>query len=193
MSLSIYLIRHGETEWSLSRQYSGRKDIPLTPQGEAQARALRTRLQGIRFTQVLSSPLHRAQQTCEFAGLGNQLEIERDLIEWNNGDDEGRTLKDIHKERPGWNIFTDGSPNGESPEQIKIRADNLIQRLSLLEGTIALFSHGHFGRSLIARWINLPIQHAQSFIIDPASVSILSYEHDVRENPAVKLLNSFGN
>ena len=188
--LRLYLIRHGETEWSLSGQYTGRTDIPLTAHGEESARNLGLRLRNIPFVQVLTSPLKRAQQTCALAGLDATPQIEPDLAEWDNGDDEGRTPADILVSRPNWNLFRDGSPHGETPAQISDRADRFIARLRVLDGNIALFSHGHFGRVLAARWIGLSVDHAQQLLLDTASLSILCYEHNRTDQPAIALWNS---
>lgn len=190
MSLRLYLIRHGETEWSLSGQYTGRTDIPLTAHGEDEARGLGLHIRDIPFARVLSSPLKRAQQTCALAGPFPKAEIEPDLAEWDNGDDEGRTTADILKSRPNWNLFRDGSPHGESPAQISSRADRFIARLGELDGNVALFSHSHFGRVLAARWIGLSVNQAQHLLLDTASLTILCYEHDRTHQPAIALWNS---
>jgi broad specificity phosphatase PhoE len=190
MPLRLYLVRHGETEWSLSGQYTGRTDIPLTAHGEDEARELGLRIRDIPFARVLSSPLKRAQQTCALAGLIPAAEIEPDLAEWDNGDDEGRTPTDILASRPDWNLFRDGSPRGETPGQISDRADRLIARLRELDGNVALFSHGHFGRILAARWIGLSVEQAQHLLLDTASLSVLCYEHDRTDQPAIALWNS---
>ena len=190
MPLRLYLIRHGETEWSLSGQYTGRTDIPLTAHGEEAARNLGHRLRNIPFAHVLTSPLKRAQQTCVLAGLDTTPKIEPDLAEWDNGDDEGRTPADILVSRPDWNLFRDGSPHGETPAQISDRADRFIARLGELDGNVALFSHGHFGRVLAARWIGLSVDQAQHLLLDTASLSILCYEHDRTDQPAIALWNS---
>src|SRR5580693_8786728 len=142
----MILIRHGETEWSLSGQHTGRTDIPLTEQGEQDARKLGERLRGLDFSRVFTSPRVRAQRTCELVGLIPDAEIEPDLAEWDYGDYEGKRSSDISQVRPDWNLFRDGCPNGESPGQISDRADRLIARLRTLEGNVVLFSHGHFGR-----------------------------------------------
>lgn len=189
-SLRLYLIRHGETEWSLSGQYTGNSDIALTAQGEDEARDVGQRLRGIPFAHVLTSPLQRAQQTCTLAALAGTPEIEPDLAEWDNGDDEGHTPADILASRPGWNLFRDGSPNGETPDQIGARADRLIVRLRTLDGNVALFSHGHFGRVLAARWIGLPVVQAQPLLFNTASLSILCYAHGHPDQPAIELWNS---
>jgi probable phosphoglycerate mutase len=181
----LYLIRHGETEWSISGQHTGRSEIPLTPRGEDMARALGTRLQGIEFTHVLTSPRQRVQQTCELAGFAPRAAIEQDLAEWDYGAYEGKRSADIRKERPGWMIFRDGAPGGEMPEQVSARADRLIAHLSGLDGNIALFSHGHFGCILATRWIGLPIIEGQHFSLDPASISILGY---ARSYPEVRVI-----
>ena len=193
MPLRLYLIRHGETEWSLSGQYTGRTDLPLTAHGEEAARNLGRRLQNIPFAHVLTSPLKRARQTCALARLDATSNIEPDLAEWDNGDDEGRTTADILKSRPNWNLFRDGSPHGESPAQISARVDRLVIRLRALDGNVALFSHSHFGRVLAARWIGLPVEQAQLFLLSTASLSILAYEHNLPEAPAIVLWNAFSN
>lgn len=190
MSLRLYLIRHGETEWSLSGQYTGRTDIALTAHGEEAARELGHRLRGIVFSLVLTSPMQRAQQTCALAGLAPAAEIEPELAEWDYGDYEGRTPADIHASRPGWNLFRDGSPNGETPKQISARADRFIARLRVMDGNVALFSHGHIGRILAARWIGLTAGQAQHFLLNTASLGILCYEHDRTEQPAIALWNA---
>lgn len=189
-SRRLYLIRHGETEWSRTGRYTGNTDLALTAQGEEEARDVGRRLHGIPFAHVLTSPLQRAQQTCALAGLAAMPEIEPDLAEWDNGDDVGRTTADILAARPDWNLFLDGSPNGETPEQIGARTDRLIVRLRTLDGNVALFSHGHFGRVLAARWIGLPVGQAQPFLLNTASLSILGYAHGHPDQPAIELWNS---
>jgi probable phosphoglycerate mutase len=186
----LYLVRHGETEWSLSGQHTSRTDIPLTPRGEEKARALAARFQGIQFVRVLTSPRQRARKTCELAGLGAQAQIEPDLAEWDYGDYEGMLTADIHKSRPNWNIYRDGCPNGESPAQISDRVDRLIARLRGVDGNIALFSHGHLGRVLAARWIGLPVTEAQRFQLDTASLNILGHEPNHGDSPVIELWNS---
>lgn len=188
--LRLYFIRHGETAWSLSGQHSGRVDLPLTPRGETEAQAVGKRLRGIPFTHVLTSPLQRARQTCALAALGPTAELEPKLAEWDNGTDEGRTSAEILESRPGWNLFLNGSPNGESPAQISDRADSLIAQLRELAGNVALFSHSHFGRVLAARWIGLPVAQAQHLLLNTASVSVLCYEHGRTDQPAIAVWNS---
>lgn len=188
----IHLIRHGETAWSLSRQHAGRTDIPLTTQGEEDSRKLAERLLPVKFSRVLTSPLQRARRTCELAGFGEVAEIEPDLTEWDYGDYEGQLSFDTRKERPEWNLFRDGGLHGELPAQVSERADRLIARMRTHEGNIAVFSHGQFLRALTARWIGLPVAHAQHFILNTASISILGYEHNLEENPAIFLWNAIG-
>ena len=189
----LYLIRHGETAWSLSGQHTGRTDVPLTEKGEQDARKLRERLCAVRFTRVFTSPLQRARRTCELAGLGEIAEIEPDVAEWNYGAYEGQRPVHVRKERPDWNIFRDGCPGGESPAQVSERADQLIARLRTLDGNIAIFSHGHFGRVLGARWIGLPVTQAQHFFLSTASLSVLGYEHNRAEESAIALWNAVSN
>jgi probable phosphoglycerate mutase len=173
----FYIIRHGETEWSLSGQHTGRTDIPLTPHDEDEARRLAPWLKDIQFSVALCSPRQRAQRTCELAGLGALAQVEPDLAEWDYGDYEGQRSADIAKQRPGWNIFVDGGPNGESPEDISARADRLISHLESLDGNVAVFSHGHFSRVLTARWLGFPVVAGQCFMLDTGTLSIL------REDP----------
>jgi broad specificity phosphatase PhoE len=172
----LYLIRHGETAWSLTGQHTGSTDLPLTSHGEDEARELAPGLKHIAFSYVITSPLQRARQTCELAGLGATAEIEPDMAEWDYGDYEGQRSIDIRKQRADWNVFRDGCPDGESPAQVAARADRLIVHLRTLEGNIALFSHGQFGRVLAARWIGLQLIEAQHFSLDTASISILGHD-----------------
>ena len=190
MTLRLHFMRHGETAWSITGQHSGRADIPLTENGEEEARQLGNRIRVFSFKHVLTSPLQRAQRTCELAGLSQHVTVDADLIEWDNGDYEGRTHAEIIATRPGWNLFRDGCPNGEMPEQISARADRLIQRLINLDGNVAMFSHSHLGRVLASRWLGLSVEHAQQFLLNTASLSILCYEHDRRDQRAIELWNS---
>jgi len=175
MPLRLYFIRHGGTEWSLSGQHTGRTDIPLTAAGEDEARKLEPCLRNIAFVRVLSSPLQRARRTCELAGLGGEVEIEPNLAEWNYGDYEGQRSADIRKTRPGWNIFRDGCPGGETPGEVADRADRLFAGIAEVDGNVALFSHGQFGCVLVARWIGSPVLVGQHFSLDTATLSILGY------------------
>jgi probable phosphoglycerate mutase len=188
--LSLHLIRHGETAWSLSHQHTGRTDIPLTKRGEQQAHQLEERLRTTKFTHVFTSPMQRAQRTCVLAGLPDIAEIEPDLSEWNYGDYEGRRTNDIRRGRPDWNIFRDGCPQGEAPAEVSERANRLIVRLRTLEGNIALFSHGQFLCVLAARWIGLPVIDGPHFLLGTASLSILGYDPDHPEVPVIALWNS---
>lgn len=188
--LRIYFIRHGETAWSLSGQHTGRTDLPLTAQGEREARKLSERLGGVNFNRVFTSPLLRARRTSELAGFGERAETESDAMEWDYGDYEGLRAEEIRKERPDWNIFEDGCPGGEAPVQVADRADRLIARLRTLDGNIAVFSHGQFGRVLGARWIGLPASQALHLLLSTASLSILGYGHNRRDEPAIVLWNS---
>jgi len=190
MANQIYLLRHGETAWSLSGQHTGRTDLPLTENGERRASQLRAQLQGIKFNHVLTSPLQRARRTCELAGFGAVARADPDLQEWDYGDYEGRTTADIHTQHPGWDVFVDGCPHGESVEKISQRADRVVRALRLLDGTVAVFSHGQFLRTLAVRWLGLPVINGRHFALDTASVSILGYEHAEHETPAITLWNA---
>jgi broad specificity phosphatase PhoE len=190
LPLCLYLVRHGETEWSRSGRYTGRTDIPLNTRGEDAAREAGRRMQDISFAHVLTSPLQRARQTCELAGLATAAEIEPDLTEWDNGDDEGRLRAEVIKCRPGWNLFRDGAPHGETAAQVCARADRLITRLRTLAGNVALFSHGHFCRVLAVRWVGLSVEQAQHFLLNTASLSVLCYERGRTDAPAIALWNS---
>lgn len=188
----VHVIRHGETEWSLSGRHTSRTDIPLTAHGEAQGRLLGKRLRGIKFSRVFTSPCVRARQTCELAGLAALAEIEPNLREWDYGDYESRTSPEIRAERAGWDLFIDGAPGGESPAEVFVRAENFVLRLHSMEGEIAVFSHGHFLRVLATVWIGLRIVNAQRFGLSTASLGILSYAHECRENPIISLWNETG-
>lgn len=188
--LSLYMIRHGETEWALTGQHTGLTDIPLTQNGEDEARALSKHLRDIPFTHVLTSPLQRAHQTCALVGLDRVPEIEPDLVEWDYGDYEGKQSVNIRKERPDWNVFRDGCPHGEMPTQISDRADRLIARLRTLAGNIALFSHGQFGGVLAARWIGLTVVEAQHFPLGTASISIFTFDSHHPTVPTIALWNA---
>jgi probable phosphoglycerate mutase len=188
--LNLYLIRHSETEWSLTRQHTGRTDISLTANGEAEARELGKHLRNIEFSHVLTSPLKRAQQTCELVELDQVSEIEPDLAEWEYGDYEGKKSVDIRKDRPDWNVFRDGCPHGETPTQISDRADRIIARLRSLNGNIALFSHGQFGGVLAARWIGLKVIEAQHFPLGTASISIFTFDSHHLTVPIIALWNA---
>jgi len=193
MVTQIFLIRHGETAWSLTGQHSGHTDLPLTENGERCASHLRELLQRIHFAHVLTSPLQRARRTCELAGFGAVARVESDLHELDYGDYEGRTTADIRLYHPGWSMFKDGSPHGESVQKFSERADRVHALLRSLDGIVAVFSHGQFLRALAARWIGLPVQAGQHFALDTASISILGYEHTNDAIPAITLWNAAPN
>lgn len=183
----VYVVRHGETEWSLSGQHTGVTDIPLTENGRAVARRLKPILAEQAFALVLTSPLSRARETCELAGLGARAAIEPDLKEWNYGEYEGLTSEQIHAKRPGWMVFRDGCPGGESPKQVGARADRVIARVRAATGDVALFAHGHLFRVLVARWIGFPPEAGQHFLLDTATLNVLGY---YRDSPAVQVWNA---
>ena len=173
----VYLVRHGETAWTITGQHTGRTDLALTCRGEEEARALGPRLKGLRFDHVLSSPLRRALRTCELAGFMGLATLDRDLLEWDYGLYEGRTLVDIHQERPEWELFRDGCPSGESVLQITERVDRIVSRLRALKGSVLIFSSGHVLRVLAARWIDSSAALGRRLVLDPACVCVLGYDH----------------
>jgi probable phosphoglycerate mutase len=183
----VYLLRHGETEWSLNGRHTGVTDIPLTENGRIAARLLKPILAKVTFSLVLTSPLQRARETCELAGLGQFANVEPDLIEWNYGEYEGLTTEQIRSTRPGWSVFRDGCPGGESPEQVGARADRVITKVRTAAGNVALFGHGHFTRVLAARWINLSANYGENFLLDTATLNVLGY---YRESHAFMIWNA---
>lgn len=183
----IYLIRHGETEWSKNMQHTGRTDIPLTPTGEEQAKALIEPLKKLSFSKVFVSPLIRVKRTCEIAGFLDQAELADELLEWDYGDYEGITTKEIRKKVPDWNLFKDGVPNGESIEQVAKRADQIIEKALQVNGDVAFFSSGHISRIIAMRWLQFDPKLAQFFSLSTATLSILAYEHEWR---VIKVWNS---
>jgi broad specificity phosphatase PhoE len=184
----VYLARHGETAWTLSGQYTGLTNLPLTERGERNARRLAERLRGVTFAKVWTSPLQRAAWTCELAGFGAVAEIDRDLVEWNYGEYEGRLTTDIHRECPNWQLFRDGCPGGESPHEVGARADRAIKRVRAVTGDVLLFSSGHFLRVFAARWLGLDAAMGRYFVLSTASVSALGYNHDLSQ-PVIRLWN----
>jgi broad specificity phosphatase PhoE len=182
----VYLARHGETAWTLSGQYTGLTDLPLTQRGERNAHRLADRLYGLNFAKVFTSPLQRARRTCELAGFGAVAEIDQNLVEWNYGDYEGCLSADIHRKHPDWQLFRDGCPGGESPSEVRSRADITIKRVRAVEGNVLLFSSGHFLRVFAARWLGLEPEAGKCFLLSTASLSALSYEHNVSQ-PAIRL------
>jgi len=187
----VYLARRGETAWSLSGQHTGRTDLPLTERGERNARALGERLRGLTFAKVFTSPLQRAVRTCELAGFRSAAEIDPDLVEWDYGQYESRRTAEIHAERSDWDLFRDGCPGGETPDQVGARADRVVGRLRAIKGDVLVFSHGHFLRVLAPRWLGLTAAAGQHFLLDTASLSALGYEHKLTR-PAIRLWNETG-
>lgn len=185
---TIYLARHGETEWSLSGQHTGLTDIPLTARGERNARQLGARLAGLAFAHVFTSPLKRARRTCELAGLGAQAIVDPDLVEWDYGDYEGKKTADIRRERPDWQLFRDGCPTGESVADVGARADRVIARLRALHSDALVFSSGHFLRVLGARWCGLEPGTGKSLYLSTAALSAVGYEHGL-DSPVLRLWN----
>jgi broad specificity phosphatase PhoE len=184
----IYLVRHGETEWSASGKHTGRTDIPLTPVGEEAASHIAARLSGLTFSAVWSSPSQRASKTCALAGFGSQAVTKDELAEWDYGAYEGLTTKQILAEHPGWRLFRDGCPRGELSSDVGARADLIIGQLRQTDGTILIFSSSHFLRVLAARWLGLQPEAGGLFVLDTASISILGYEHDLTE-PVIRRWN----
>ena len=188
---TIWLARHGETEWSLSGQHTGLTDLPLTPHGEELAGKLAIRLQGMEFTKVFTSPLQRARRTCELAGFGAVAEVLPELVEWNYGDYEGIRTRDIHKDRPDWDLFKHGAPGGESVHQVTVRAGRVIEKLRAANGDVLCFSSGHFLRALAASWLGLGAGGGRHFVLSTTSLSALGYEHSIDE-PVIKLWDETG-
>jgi probable phosphoglycerate mutase len=184
--VNVFAIRHGETARSLSGQHTGTTDIPLTDNGRRFAERMRPVLAEKAFALALCSPLQRARETCDLAGLGDAVVIEPDLVEWNYGQYEGLTPKQIHEGAPGWLIFRDGCPGGEMPEQVGARVDRVISRARAANGDVALFAHGHVLRVLAARWIGLPAASGQHFLLDTGTLCVLGYYRDI---PAVRVWN----
>ena len=182
----LYLARHGETAWSLSGQHTGLTDLPLTERGERNARNLGPRLAGLTFAKVFTSPLQRATRTCELAGFAAAAEVDRDLVEWDYGDYEGLRTAEIHEKRPEWQLFRDGCPGGESPDQIGARADRVVSRVRAVKGDVLIFSSGHFLRVLAARWLGLEPVYGRLFMLKTASLSALGYENELSQ-PVISL------
>ncbi|NGX59796.1 MAG: Adenosylcobalamin/alpha-ribazole phosphatase [Chlamydiae bacterium] len=174
----VYLVRHGETEWTIAKKHTGLTDIPLTDEGRLQAEWLKGKLEDKKFKKVFCSSLERARETCKIAGFSKEAIIDEDLLEWNYGDYEGKTLAEIHETDPKWTIFSKGAPNGESLGDIATRANRVISRVRDIPGDVALFSSGHFSRALAARWLQLHVAEGRLFLLSTASISILGYEHE---------------
>ncbi len=184
----VYLIRHGETDWARTGRHTGRRDLPLNDQGIEEARALRPRLAGIEFHNVLVSTLQRARSTCDLAGFGSKASVDPRLVEWNYGDFEGQTQAEIHQTFPGWNVFDDGCPGGESVKDVAARADAVVADLRKWTGRTIVFAHGHFLRMLGARWCGLGPSVARSLLLQTSGVCILGYEKSL-QNPVIRLWN----
>jgi probable phosphoglycerate mutase len=176
----IWLMRHGETEWSLSGAHTGRTDIPLNENGIKQAQDLKSRLKGRKFALVLVSPLSRARETCRLAGYCDVAEVTPDLLEWDYGDYEGRSTVEVQKETPNWSLWRDGVRNGESVEHVGSRVARIIERAAQVQGDVAIFAHGHVLRILTAVWLGLPPKDGQLFALNTGTMSVLGYEHDYR-------------
>jgi broad specificity phosphatase PhoE len=188
----LYLARHGDTAWTDSHQHTGRTDLPLNERGEEHARQVGARLRRFSFGRVFASPLQRASKTCELAGYGAGAEVDRDLIEWDYGRFEGKLTSDVLKERPGWELYRDGSPDGETPGDVAARADRFIARVHGITGDVLAFSSGHIIRMIAARWLGLPPAAGRFFFCDPASVGVLGFEHNNRDQPVIRLWNYAG-
>jgi broad specificity phosphatase PhoE len=184
----VYIARHGNTAWTASGQHTGRTDLPLTPDGERNAVRLGERLKGMQFAKVFTSPLQRASRTCKLSGFSASAETDPDLMEWDYGQYEGLTSAQILEQNPNWQLFRDGVPGGESPQQIAQRADRVVQRVRSIAGDVLLFSSAHFTRVLAARWLGLGVEFAAYFLLTPASLSALSYEHNP-SHPVIRLWN----
>jgi probable phosphoglycerate mutase len=187
----IYLARHGETAWSVTGQHTGRTDLPLTERGERNARRLGQRLSGLVFAKVFTSPSQRATRTCELAGFGAAAEVDPNLVEWNYGDYEGLRTVQIHEKKPDWQLFRDGCPNGESPDQVGARADRTVRGLREIDADVLIFSSGHFLRVLAGRWLGLEPAAGRFFMLKTASLSALGYEN-TSSQPVIQFWDDTG-
>ena len=185
----LFLARHGDTAWTDSHQHTGRTDLPLNDQGEQHAKQLGAWLRQFSFTRVFTSPLLRASKTCELAGFGVGAGVDNDLIEWDYGRFEGKLTSDILKERPGWELYRDGCPDGEAPGEVAARADRFLVQVEGIAGNVLAFSSGHIIRMIAARWLGLPPAAGRVFFCDPASVGVLGFEHDRRDQPVLRQWN----
>ena len=183
-----FLARHGETAWTITGQHTGRTDLPLTERGESNALRLGERLSGLTFAKVFTSPLQRAMRTCALAGFASVAQVDADLLEWDYGDYEGRLTVDILKEHPDWQLFRDGCPGGESPQQVAARADHVVSRVRAVTGDVLLFSSGHFLRVLATRWIGTESIHGRFLMLGTASLSAIGYENSI-SRPVIRLWN----
>ncbi len=185
---TVYLVRHGATAWSVTGQHTGRTDLPLTKEGEENARRIGERLRACQFEHIWSSPLQRALSTCRLAGFGDHVETDADLLEWNYGDYEGKTSAEIHKHRPDWRLFRDGCPGGESVAEITARADRFVAKLRRVNGRGLVFSSGHILRTIGARWCELEAAAGARLYLSTGSISILGYDH-ARDEPVLRSWN----
>jgi probable phosphoglycerate mutase len=185
----LYLARHGDTDWTDSRRKTGRTDLPLNERGELRARQLGDRLQQFSFEAVFTSPLQRASRTSALAGFGNVAEVNSDLVEWDYGQFEGKTTADVQQGHPGWELFRDGCPGGESPLDVAQRADRFISRVFEAHGDVLAFSSGHIIRMIAARWLGLPPGSGRFFYCRPASIGALDFEHENKNEPIIDLWN----
>ena len=183
----VVLIRHGETEWALEGRHTSFTDLPLTKKGREEAGLLQTALNSWQFKQVFSSPLKRARETCELAGLSDGVSVEPDLSEWNYGRFEGLTTDQIQTEMPDWDVFEQGCPEGDSPANVSERVDRVIEKIRAIDGDVAVFSHGHLSRVFATRWINLPVEDSHMFVLDTATLNVLGAYHDA---PAIVIWNA---
>jgi broad specificity phosphatase PhoE len=186
MAGELWVIRHGETEWSRDGRHTSRTEVELTPEGEDVARGLADRLSGVEFDLVLTSPRLRTRRTAELAGFAD-AHIDDDLAEWDYGDYEGITSAEIRERVPGWTVWTHPCPGGETADQVSRRMDRVVARVRENGGRVLVFSHGHASRALAARWLELPIEDGRHFLLGTATISVLGYE---RESPVVARWNS---
>jgi len=184
----VALARHGETTWSVTGQHTGLTDLPLTERGEQNARQLGVRLRGMSFDRVLTSPLRRAFDTCRIAGFADRAETAPELVEWNYGEFEGLRTAEIRERNPGWDLFRDGGPGGESPDDVAARADTVIKKIYVATGNVLVFSSGHFLRVFAARWIKSDPAMGRHLYLSTASLSIVGYDHNKSE-PIIRLWN----
>jgi probable phosphoglycerate mutase len=185
----LILVRHGDTDWTDSHQRTGRTDLPLNKRGEARARLLGEYLKPQEFAHIFTSPLQRASRTCELAGHGRSAQIDGNLVEWDYGRFEGMRTKEIQHQNPGWELFRDGCPDGESPQHVAARADRFVARVTELAGSSLAFSSGHIIRMIAARWLGLLPAAGRFFYCRPASIGVLSFEHDRKDEPIIELWN----
>lgn len=185
----LFLARHGDTAWTVTHQKTGRTDLPLTAQGQQHAQQIGAELRRFTFSRVFTSPLKRAAETCRLAGFGGGIEVDPDLVEWDYGRFEGKRTGEVLQQCPGWELFRDGCPEGESPGDVAARADRFIARVRELSGDVLAFSSGHISRMIAARWFGLSPEMGRIFYCDTASVGILGFEHDNSEEPVIRLWN----